>query len=239
PADCPNCPSAMPHRGAAPETERRGCLVMRRSASGPAASRCMLRPARLTLELDAGVYMNEEILKRLESIEHDIAAIKNGERVRQLTDKLGDLDAQKRAHQDIIVSLHAAPFEKATGYMNVITLAGYAGCFALWTVIQGDLSRHRNAWIALFLGTSLVAFVVFEVYKMAASAIAMRHIYRLVRSTAPPADYLEIKDKLTFAQRLTQISEYPIWVTSLTVSTSTGIIAAIILFWNYVRIVLG
>jgi hypothetical protein len=53
---------------------------------------------------------------------------------------------------------------------------GYAGFFALWTLVKAELTPQLHAWAALLVGLSLVFFVGWEVIKMAATTLQIRHL---------------------------------------------------------------
>lgn len=176
--------------------------------------------------------MNEELKKRLEEIENEILYLKSKQ-------NRNEQEELKKARQEDIIRTYAAPFDKAVMYMNAITLAGYAGCFALWSTIQENLSRDRNAWIAIFLGISLSTFVLYEVYKMTSWTIKMRKIHDLVFSSSSLAEFTRKRDAISRAESLIILSKVPVWEIALAITTISGMTAAIIIFWNYVTVVLS
>lgn len=60
----------------------------------------------------------------------------------------------------------AAMFSQGTAYNNVITAAGYAGAFALWNAVKGQLSPTASNWVVLSIGISLTSFIGWNVYTM-------------------------------------------------------------------------
>lgn len=66
-------------------------------------------------------------------------------------------------------------FEQAKNYNNVITLAGYAGIFAIWNMIKSDMDKITSGKIALLVGMSLVLFVAFEIIGMIGRTLIISH----------------------------------------------------------------
>lgn len=181
--------------------------------------------------------MNEEIEKRLNALEDALRGLAETDEQREAEDARDEAEKAQKAHQNFIVDVYSRLFDKATAYFNVICLAGYAGCFALWTYLQPHLSVHRNSYIALFLGLSLVTFVVHEVYKMVSTSIIMKKAYHLALSNDQPEDYQRRVDAVSRAEAFVKLSQFPAWCLAMGIATPTGIIGAAIIFWNYFRIV--
>src|ERR1700722_12323997 len=74
-------------------------------------------------------------------------------------------EQQEKRHK-YLLEVHTKVFEKAQAYVNVITIAGYAGGFAIWSSIRPSLPLKLNVTVAASLGMSLVAFVLWEVFGM-------------------------------------------------------------------------
>lgn len=66
-------------------------------------------------------------------------------------------------------------FEQAKNYNNVITLAGYAGIFAIWNMVKSDMDKITSGKTALLVGFSLVLFVTFEIIGMIGRALIISH----------------------------------------------------------------
>jgi MFS family permease len=67
-------------------------------------------------------------------------------------------DAQERAV--------SSAYDYATIYTAVIIFGGYAGFFAIWQLTKEYLSKEQALWSAIFILTSLLSFILFEVFKM-------------------------------------------------------------------------
>lgn len=183
--------------------------------------------------------MNDELEKRLTALEDALRGLAESDEQLAAAESRNDQVKAQKAHQDFIVDVYSRLFDKSAAYVNVICLAGYAGCFALWTVLQSHISIHRNSWIALFLGSSLITFVLYELYKMVTTAIVLKKTYALAFSNELPEDYQRRVDAVSKAEAFVKLSYFPAWCVAFSFAAVTGLVAAGILFWNYVRVVLS
>jgi hypothetical protein len=85
-----------------------------------------------------------------------------------------------------LTELTTAAHEKAKIFMAIIGTAGYAGLFAIWGWVGHDLARWERLSIALFLGVSLLIFVVWQLYD--AFVIARQQALFGLIISAPDAD---------------------------------------------------
>ena len=73
-------------------------------------------------------------------------------------------EVQNKLDHRRITELTTSAYDKAKTFMAVIGTAGYAGLFAIWGWVGHDLARWERLLIALFLGLSLLIFVVWQLY---------------------------------------------------------------------------
>ena len=69
-------------------------------------------------------------------------------------------------HVDERIKLIGDTYQHAQGYTNVVMLAGYAGLFALWTLVKDELPRVAVLTTGLLAVISVSTFVLWEVYQM-------------------------------------------------------------------------
>jgi hypothetical protein len=62
--------------------------------------------------------------------------------------------------------VQASAFSQAIIFTNVITAAGYAGAFALWNMVRGQLPPAASLWVVISLGISLLVFIAWNVFQM-------------------------------------------------------------------------
>ena len=84
------------------------------------------------------------------------------------SEQISEVEAEDM-HRVKVIEEHkkvlGAATERAIAYTNLITVAGYAGFFALWQITKDYLSRNQVLWSAVLMLTSLALFVLFEVCK--------------------------------------------------------------------------
>jgi len=82
---------------------------------------------------------------------------------------LQPLDDETKRQIDLAIEAQiriiSGVYEKANAYTNLITVAGYAGFFALWQLTKENLTRTQSLVSALLMVVSITIFVIFEIYK--------------------------------------------------------------------------
>ncbi|MEJ7932295.1 hypothetical protein WG922_20145 [Ramlibacter sp. AN1015] len=73
-----------------------------------------------------------------------------------------------------VFGMNQNPYEQHSKYTSVIMGIGYAGFFALWNQVGSGGSPKLHALAALFVGTSLLVFIVWEIIVMLNSHRARR-----------------------------------------------------------------
>jgi hypothetical protein len=73
-----------------------------------------------------------------------------------------ELERAQKHYADILSTM----FGQASAFTNIISAAGYAGAFALWSFIRPELNPVAANWIAVLLGISLTTFVGWNVFNM-------------------------------------------------------------------------
>ncbi|WP_152522858.1 hypothetical protein [Salinisphaera shabanensis] len=85
---------------------------------------------------------------------------------------MNEHEVQLRAAHDLVSKLYS----QSASYTNLIMVAGYAGVIAFWSSLV-----HRLPQVIFFLAgaliiSSLVIFIVWELFKMISSNLAIRRI---------------------------------------------------------------
>lgn len=70
------------------------------------------------------------------------------------------------AYRDFMAKVIVESFAGTSKYTNLVMAVGYAGFFAIWNGVRGELYVWATVLSALFMGVSLATFVFFEVGKM-------------------------------------------------------------------------
>lgn len=151
---------------------------------------------------------------------------------------------EESAHSDPVFSkeqlledlrkLQADQFERANNYTNIVIGGGYAGAFAIWSLVSDVLSKNQRAWIGMLLLVSILVFVMWEVTKMILIGV---HAQNFVRLAAAEPLHLE---KLLQEQKSAEVRLHHklgiIWARFvLPVTIGTALVAAGVLVYAFVR----
>ena len=151
-----------------------------------------------------------------------------------------DEEVQAEKVRDLLVHIHTRVFERAAAYTNLVMFGGYAAAFAVWNFTRSHLTYRSEIVIALLLTVSLMAFVFFEVFKMAVGTGALSRQRALLAKSLPAAEFLaELKALETHESWLVSQRLMPIWKVALFVSVSTALGVVALLLWNFIAILLG
>lgn len=141
-----------------------------------------------------------------------------------------------------VIEMHmkvlSAAYEKTTAYTNLITVAGYAGFFALWQVTKDYLSRNQVLWAALLLLTSLTVFVLFEVYKAYYSSRTLLHYGEILNKPENQGSLIKLKaeiEKYNLDEQKRAVRINRIWHIVFIVTALSGLSGAGILVYALVR----
>lgn len=140
----------------------------------------------------------------------------------------GELDKLVKFYSD----LQSQVFSQAVAYNNVVIGAGYAGAFALWNIVKGDLSVQASRWVVITLGISLLAFIAWNVFTMIWIAIERSAYGEATKGKTGEAYIAAFKR----AESDTRDRYYRIyrqaWLVDLVVTIVTGSIGVSVLLWN-------
>lgn len=134
------------------------------------------------------------------------------------------LEAQKE--------LLASSFSQAQAYTNVILAAGYAGFFAVWAFVKGELSRGAVLWSALLVTLSLAMFVAWEVFGM---YMRSRMLIGIAQAVAQPERFEELMLSHRKAAQERSIVFGKVWLFTVWGTVLTGAGAFCILLYAFVH----
>jgi hypothetical protein len=142
-----------------------------------------------------------------------------------------------RAYEDELKfqsDLLSVTFDKAASYLNLVKIAGYGGLFALLTLMGDALTKSQRLWSGLLIGSSLLIFVLFEVYK---SILLQREIMRVAALvSASPNNLEQRKRAIQDARNKTTKAVVVVWSICFSLSLGLGVAAALVLLgsmaWN-------
>jgi len=110
-------------------------------------------------------------------------------------------EMHKQRILDAVKETQGDHFERASAYVNIIIAGGYAGAFAVWSLVGDVLSKTQRAWVGMLLLASILVFVMWEVTKMILLAFEAQQFVRLT-ATEPLKIEKTLKDQQAAALRL-------------------------------------
>jgi len=130
-------------------------------------------------------------------------------------------------------------FEKATAYENVILVAGYAGFFALWSAVAGEMPRSTTLWSVGLMGVSLVVYVAFHIAQMVTRAVFQFRMMAVVARKLNDPDFHDIwAEQMQKPQRANSIVLMA-WPVVLFFSVPTGLVGGGLVAATSIQLALG
>ena len=128
--------------------------------------------------------------------------------------------------------VQSGAFSKAAGYHQIIVGAGYAGAFALWNVVKGQLSPVASNWIVLSIGVSLTFFIAWNVYGMIWLAIEQQRYFSKTAGKVGAAYIEAYRQAELISLRNYREHFLPLWRYQLPITIVTAVIGLGILLVN-------
>jgi hypothetical protein len=138
-----------------------------------------------------------------------------------------------------IVDIQSKLYDKATAYTNLVMLGGYAGSFTLWSYTKQQLPPRATIYIALWLGASLVGFVLYQVYKIAMQIKHFTYIRYLLSPNRTLPEFFEEYNRLERLEAEAALSSSLIAVFVIVFCLITALCALGLLFLNFCFTLLG
>lgn len=144
---------------------------------------------------------------------------------------------EARLRREAIIDIVSVTYDRAVAYSNVMIIAGYAGVFATWHLVEPDLNRTATIWVALLLAISLTTFVAFEVYKMVIISISMKPQLSLLSASVDDSEFLRQLSEIQRKQKHTAMKlTWRAWYCVLVVAVPTGFAAMLILGYQFISV---
>lgn len=141
---------------------------------------------------------------------------------------------------DSQIKMIAEACEKASAYTNLVILAGYAGLFALWQFARDHLSRGQTIWVAFLLLISIAIFVIYEIYKAYFTTRLLRDYSRVFQdpgNTASASAIIKAMNAFDAEKKGATILAYRVWGFAFLATTVTGLAAATVLAYAFIRLI--
>ena len=150
---------------------------------------------------------------------------------------------QEKVHDEIdkrMIANNAALFDKAQGYMNFVVSFGYAGFFAIWSLIREQMHPWDMKFVAVLLGASLLTFVTWTVIN---STLSIQGISRVAKTFGKTMDSREdMLDAVLEAEAKNQVVGLRLqvfWLPVFAFTVFTGFLAGVTLLVLLLADILG
>lgn len=118
-------------------------------------------------------------------------------------------------------------FNKISEYNRLVIAGAFVAYFTVWSHIENYVDPKLHKWSVLFVGVSLVLFVMWEVGSNIYLIRTLRDEAELFNRSGK--EYLEQKKKQESKERKAKIGIIPVWYAVLWTTIATGMAGAAIL----------
>ena len=77
-----------------------------------------------------------------------------------------DLELHAKRVKELMIEVQTSGFGHAQTYTTVVIFGGYAALFAIWSFTKDFLTDPTVFWVGLLLGTSVLTYVMYEIFAM-------------------------------------------------------------------------
>ena len=123
-------------------------------------------------------------------------------------------------------------FDRAQSYVNVISIAGYAAAFTIWSTNKTAFTLKINLTIALLLGFSLAIFVAWEMYSMLYRSRGLVNVHNLIRDNPNPDDFINAFNVEQEKARGQNLGPVGTWRVVFTSCIGLAVAAIALMFYN-------
>ncbi len=129
-----------------------------------------------------------------------------------------------------------AAYSHAGNYANAIVGAGYASFFAIWALTKDRIPNRAMALAGILIVVSILFFIAFEIIKMIYAKVDLE---KQAKALSQPDQYRELlaAHKTVQARLALQLRIH--WTICFSVSLLTGLGAAGIVLWVFIKQLLG
>jgi hypothetical protein len=142
-------------------------------------------------------------------------------------------------YRKTIVDIQSKLYDKASAYTNLVMLGGYAGSFTLWSYTKQQLPARASIIVALCLGSSLVGFVLYQVYKIVSQITHFTHIRYLLSPNRTLIQFFSEYNRLENLEAEKALDNSHVAAFVLTFCLITALTALGLLFLNFCFSLLG
>ena len=130
-------------------------------------------------------------------------------------------------------------WDKASAYDNVITVAGFAAFFALWSGVADDVTPTARTATAALIGTSLLLYVSWTMLVMVTRHSYDRQFAASIGKTQEPIDAINEWDAVERKRIRALVMVQRFWLPVFGTSVITGVTGALLLIGSCLCRALG
>jgi hypothetical protein len=138
--------------------------------------------------------------------------------------------------RDQYVRIFSGIYDRAAAYTQVLITVGYAATFGVWAFVREEMSARHHAASGLLLLTSVVVFVLWEVWANLSSVSTMRRLSRAL--LGDPSTAVQGMRDYERALRERGVQSVRSWAVAVTFCLVTGVMALGIMVWSLGRALL-
>lgn len=125
--------------------------------------------------------------------------------------------------------------ETMQAYTVVVIFGAFAALFTIWSYTKDYLGQWATYWVGALLGTSVIVFVAFEVFKVASAGFQSMKVVELLNKELTPEEFVSEQRELVKKQNnFNHMVNYPVWMAALVITVVTGFGSAGILMFHFV-----
>jgi len=143
-------------------------------------------------------------------------------------DAYEDSERALKRRRSAVIDILTAQYEKASSYTNLVISLGYAAMIAVFTANAGLLTMTERRLAGCLLLTSLLFFVVWELYKMMVGGWLSKDLAAVVSSENFDLKLARHQARSGAANRRFAA----LWVWNLAICVPTGLGAGLLLIWG-------
>lgn len=150
------------------------------------------------------------------------------------TNEVAEQQRMERVRYQLIERLSRSG-DTMQAYTVVVIFGAFAALFTIWSYTKDYLGQWATYWVGALLGTSIMVFVAFEVFKVASSGFHSQKVLELLNKELSPREFFAEQKSLVKKQNdFNQLINYPIWMAALFITVVTGFGSAGILMFHFV-----
>jgi hypothetical protein len=148
------------------------------------------------------------------------------------SNRQSQLQNQKKETIEILIKIMSVSYDKAAAYSNLILIGGYAIFFTVWGKMYGELPPFNMKLSALFMSTSVLFFICWEIYKMIYYSNNLKGLHKITKETNPEKFFIDLKN-YNLDEQEKNLRMVKIWYFVLIITIIPGVLGGAILLVSF------